>query len=131
MAIVGAFFAFAPESEPGFGQTELPSGSIVVGEPTDSTQVTVAAELSAPGYITVHESMGAAPGNTIATSSYLESPVYHQLTLFTDPEMTPGLNYIILLHADDGDRVFDLNNDSAVIVDGEVVRADFTVEDSK
>jgi len=134
LAIIGAFFKLVPDSaevQPSFGQTELSGGSMTVVEPTDVTQVTLSAELVAPGFITVHESMGGAPGETIAVSGYLEALSYGQITLFTDTAMTPGLDYIALLHVDDNDRVFDLENDQVVTVNGEVVRVDFVIPDSE
>lgn len=131
LACFGLFLSKSPEEAPGFGQTELAGGSIEVVEPTDTTQVTVKTEFFASGFLTVHESMGSAPGNTIGVSRYIEPAMYNQLTIFTDTEMIPGNNYIILMHVDDGDKSFDLRADTAVTVNGEVVRADFEVPSSE
>lgn len=124
LAIVGLFFAFAKDAEPSFGPEEIESGSIQVEDQYELDQVALHVETSEPGFVTIHESMGEAPGQTIGVSDYLE-PGAHDITIPLTVDMTLGLTYITILHVDDGNKIFNLREDMAAMVDDEVIRPSF------
>ena len=124
LAILGAFFVFAPDAELDFGPVEIEYGSVEVPDQYILEQVDLKLESSEPGFVTIHESMDIAPGETIGVSDYFE-PGVHYPTIALTKAMSPGSTYIAILHVDDGDQEFNLDDDGAAMVDGEVVRPSF------
>ena len=126
VALLAAFFIFADEApelsyapvDVGGGSLEVPSGQ------TSLTEVSVNANLARAGFVTIHRSVGPAPGPVMGTSSLL--PEGEQTSIIKiNGEMIPGYTYIALLHVDNGDGVFVATDDMPVQVDGTVVRVDF------
>lgn len=130
IAGLGVFFLFAPSApEIAFGPIEV-TGSSVTALATKDSEVVVAGNVVRDGFITIHESIGGAPGTLIGTSALL-----HASAAATDviPVTTPliaGSDYVALLHVDNGDGVFVVADDMPVTSDGKSVRADFTFSPS-
>lgn len=125
--LLGAFLFFAPEKPLPYAPVDVGGGSIDVQDQGNLDYATLAAELAAPGFITIHQALGEAPGPVVGVSDYLEVGVYDEINIQIPEAMTPGLTYITLLHADDGDSIFDIQKDMPVMVDEEVVRPSFDV----
>lgn len=127
LGALGAFFFYAPQTEElSYHPIDVGGGSITVeNQPDDLSTVTLDAYLAAPGWITIHESLSNAPAAIIGTSTYLEVGDHPGLVIQLSQPMSPGARYITLLHADNGDKVFVVNDDLPVEVNGEVVRPSF------
>lgn len=129
LLLIGGYIFLAPPvsdtAELAYYPVDLASGSITVEDQNDVTFVRLQAELSEPGWITIHESMSGAPATVIGTSGYLEAGVYDEIVIPVYPDMLPGYRYITLLHVDNGDKVFVIEEDFPVRVNGEVIRPDF------
>lgn len=124
--LLGLYFAFSePVSEISYHPIDVGGGAITVEDQNQLDVVYVSAELVAPGFITIHESMSGAPAAIIGTSEYLETGRYEELEIQLETEMMPGFRYITLLHADNGDTIYVTNDDLPVMVDEVVVRPDF------
>lgn len=124
LAILGLFFAYAPEATPDFGPLEIEYGSIEVEDQYDLDQVSLLVDSSEPGFVVVYSSMGDAPGAAIGNSDYFEAGT-HDLDIALTESMIPTQKYITILHIDNGDEKFVLEDDKAARVDGEVVRPHF------
>lgn len=107
---------------------DVGGGSITVADQESLNTVTLSADLTAPGFITIHEALGRSPADIIGTSEYLEAGEHNDLVIHLDEEMLPGFMYITLLHADDGDKSYETMKDLPVKVNEEVVRPDFVAE---
>ncbi|EKD47075.1 MAG: hypothetical protein ACD_66C00236G0001 [uncultured bacterium] len=127
LAGFGLFLAYSPQAEPAFGPVELSGGSIMVEDQVSEEEIFLAVELVEPGFVSVHEAMGDAPGAMVAASELLPAGSYDRLLLTPVAPLMPGQIYITILHMDDGDGLFDLKLDKAVSVDGAVVRPSFKV----
>jgi len=126
IVLLGVYFLLSkPAPELTYKPVELSGGLIMVEDQDAIDEVTLDAELTEPGWITIHFSMSGAPAEIVGTSRYLEAGVYDDLIVDLDEEMQPGWRYIALLHVDDGDRQFDIQKDLPVSVNGEVVRPSF------
>jgi hypothetical protein len=123
---LGSFFVFAPKaSEITYKPVDVGGGSIIVENQEQYDSVILDAELAAPGWITIHESLSGAPAAVIGTSKYLEVGLHQNLSILLTESMFPGYKYITLLHVDNGDGVFIGEEDYPVKVNEEVVRPDF------
>lgn len=126
VVLLGSYFLFSqPANELTYKPVELEGGSIAVEDQNVTDTVTLDAELSEPGWITIHFSMSGAPAEVVGTSQYLDAGIYNDLVITLDEDMTPGWRYIALLHVDNGDGVFTIDQDLPVSVGGEVVRSSF------
>lgn len=125
VAGLGALFAFAPKS-PVYAPVEL-TGSTMTATSTADYRVDAWVTLKQPGFVTIHESIGGAPGPVAATSMYLETTSVVS-SIAVDPPLNVGAPYVALLHVDNGDGVFVMEEDLPVMSDGRVVRSDFAVE---
>ena len=126
LLIIGAFFVFAPEGkELSYGPVEVAGSAILATAPSDG-EVDVTAMIVKPGFITVHKSIGGAPGPVIGSSGYLDVGANQQVTMMTTELMDPATPYVALLHVDNGDRRFVAVEDMPVTSNGASVRADFT-----
>ncbi|RMD52303.1 hypothetical protein D6827_00265 [Candidatus Parcubacteria bacterium] len=124
--IVALIVFWAPEKGPAYAPVDVGGGSISVTDQPASDSVVLNAELAAPGFITVHSAIGDAPGPIIGVSDYLPVGKYDNLQIPLSESLRPNFRYITLLHADNGDQVFVIDDDLPVMVDGAVVRPDFT-----
>ncbi|MDP2631914.1 MAG: hypothetical protein Q8P30_04090 [Candidatus Uhrbacteria bacterium] len=130
VAALGSYFMFAPEApQLDYVPIDVGGGSITVEDQDQIDFVMLSTELVAPGFITIHETLATggagAPAAIVGTSDYLDIGVYENLKINLTEEMLPGYRYIALLHADNGDGIFVVNDDLPVEVDGTVVRPDF------
>lgn len=123
----GALFAFAPQT-PVYAPVEL-TGSTMTATSTADYRVDAWVTLKQPGFVTIHESIGGAPGPVVATSMYLETTSVVS-SIAVDPALNVGAPYVALLHVDNGDGEFVMEEDMPVMSDGVVVRSDFTVEEA-
>lgn len=123
LVAIGAFFLFAPNGpELSYGPVEL-LGSKITATVANGAEVDTTATLIKPGYITVHESIGEAPGPVIGVSGYIEVGEDVSVKVMLSQPMTAGLTYIALLHVDNGDEHFVITDDMPVTNGGESVRA--------
>lgn len=126
IGVLGLFFVLAPEApEVDFGPVDVGGGSLEVLQSPSMTTVVFSAELAKPGFVSIHESVGPAPGPVIGVSSLTTAGEHADQTIALREPMTPGLTYIALLHVDDGDAVYESSEDMPVKTDGAVVRVDF------
>lgn len=116
---------FSPKKTPDFGPVDVGGGSIIVFDQSRTNIVELNVDLAVPGFVSIHEAMGEAPGKVMGVSDYLTTGSYGGINIFLSEEMILGNTYIALLHADDGDGMFDIQKDMPVEVNGEVVRPDF------
>jgi hypothetical protein len=104
---------------------DVGGGALVIEDQDTLTSVRVSVTLVAPGFVTLHESLGGAPATIIGMSDYLPVGMYPEVEIVLTKEMKPDHQYIGLLHADNGDRAFVVTDDMPVKVNEEVVRANF------
>ena len=129
IALFAFIFWLAPEApELSYAPIDVGGGSIAVPAQTNTNTVTFSADLKKAGFVTIHESVGPAPGEIIGTSSYLPEGETVDAIIPLSTAMVPGLTYVALLHVDDGDGVYDTLKDMPVKTDGSVVRVDFKTE---
>ncbi|MBU0613764.1 hypothetical protein KJ766_00560 [Patescibacteria group bacterium] len=130
---MGLFFRFAQRAEVEFAYRpiEVEGSSVTVENQTKPDKVVLGAILPSSGFITVHESLSGAPAEVIGVSEFIESGIYGGYIIDLSQNMIEGSRYITLLHLDDGDGIFDMNNDLPVMSGGAVVRPDFVFTGEK
>ncbi len=122
---LGAFFLFAQNApQLAYGPVEI-AGSTIAAVASGDGEVEVTATLVEPGFVTVHRSIGGAPGPIIGSSGYIESGFDVAMTLLLSELMETGMTYVALLHVDNGDEQFVAADDMPVTSGGASVRADF------
>lgn len=132
VTVLGVYFLAVPRpTELTYVPVEVAVGSITVSDQSDLNQVVLEqVELSDGGFVTIHETLtaagGGAPAAIIGTSAYLEPGVHENVGINLTQEMLPGYPYITLLHVDNGDQSYETNEDLPAMVNGEVVRPNFT-----
>ncbi|MFA6131193.1 MAG: hypothetical protein WC730_02955 [Patescibacteria group bacterium] len=121
------YFNYAPpaDDELDYHPVDVGGGSLTIADQDQTNLVVFGATLAAPGFVTIHESMSGAPAAVIGTSEYLPAGTHEMVVISLDEFMTPGYSYIALLHADNGDEAFVMEEDFPVIVDGTVVKTSF------
>lgn len=121
----GALIAFAPKSSGlAYAPVEV-TGSLMGTVNVESmTSVQLAFTLKKPGFITLHEAVGDAPGPVIFTSPYMDEYSTSARFALTTP-LLAGMSYVALLHVDNGDQTFVIAEDLPVMSNGAVVRQDF------
>lgn len=124
LAIIGVFFMLSEDSISDFGPVEIEYGSINVDDQYDLSQVYLNVESAESGFVVVYESMGGAPGAELGVSEYFTQGS-HELTIDLASAMIPNYSYITILHIDDGDQKFDVQDDHAAMVEDTVVRPSF------
>src|SRR3989339_1774157 len=123
--IIGLFFLTDTDRSPTYAPVDVGGGEIRVSDQKLIDIVSLSVDLSAPGFISIHKSIGEAPGKVIGVSNYLIVGSYGGIIIVLQEMMTEGETYIALLHVDDGDGLFDIQKDLPVQVNGEVVRPSF------
>lgn len=122
---LGAFFLFAQNApQLTYGPVEI-AGSTIAAAASGDGEVEVTATLVEPGFVTIHQSIGGAPGPIIGSSGYIESGTDVAMTLILSELMETGTTYVALLHVDNGDKRFVTEDDMPVTSGGTSVRADF------
>ncbi len=125
---LGYLFFLAPVSETGYRQVEVTGSEMTATAGPNLSYVDVDATIVQGAFVTIHESMGSAPGTIIGTSRYYEPGIYSNLSTNVTSLLQAGSTYIALLHVDDGDKVFVVDKDLPVTSNGQVVRWDFVAE---
>jgi hypothetical protein len=124
---IGAFFLFAKQApELAYGPVEATGTSVQFDSSISDEAVKFTVTTVRTGYITVHESIGGAPGPIIGVSSLLPVASTALVTIDLTKPMTPSMPYIALMHVDNGDGTFVIADDMPVTNNGASVRADFT-----
>jgi len=131
--IAGIALVKAPKTAPtsGYVPVDVGGGSIIVEDQESLDKVILSAELVEAGFVTIHESMGAAPARIVGISEYLPIGNHENVVIDLDIPMKGGYKYITILHVDNGDHVYVTNDDLPVMVDGAVVRPDFMAQPEK
>ncbi len=123
---MGAFLFFAQQApQTSYGPVEI-AGSVVAAVPTSSLEVTVSGTIVKSGFITIHQAMGTAPGDIVGVSSLLPAGVLSDTVIHLTKPMVYAGPYVALLHVDNGDGTFVVNDDMPVTNSGATVRADFS-----
>ncbi|PIQ67266.1 hypothetical protein COY25_00970 [Candidatus Uhrbacteria bacterium CG_4_10_14_0_2_um_filter_41_7] len=128
--VAAGFFFLSSSNEKvlPYRPVDVGGGLITVSDQNTLNTVTLSASLAAPGFITIHEALGRSPADIIGTSEYLEAGEHSDIVINLEQEMLPGYMYITLLHADNGDKVYETMKDLPVKVNEEVVRPDFIAQ---
>ncbi len=122
---IGTFFFFAkPAPELSYGPIEV-AGSSIAATAVGDAEVDIIAAVQRSGFVSIHESVGGAPGPIIGYSGLISVGSNVSVTILTSQLMTPGLPYVALLHVDNGDGTFIIKDDMPVTSNGVSVRADF------
>lgn len=126
LAGLGTFLFLSPkDSNISYQPVDVGGGSLSAPEQTSLETVSLSATLAAPGWVTIHQSIGAAPAAIIGTSDYLPAGTYDNLVIKLTEPMLPDYKFIALLHVDDGDQIFASHTDLPVKFNDAVVRVDF------
>lgn len=129
LAIIGLCYLFfvaeqAPRTdELGYVPVEVDGAQLLEAYAPSLEAMNVVVDIPVPTFVTVHEAIGAAPGPIIGQSGYME-PGKRMTSMAMRPLLTPGKTYIVLVHKDDGDSIFDIEKDLPVMNAGAVLRAD-------
>lgn len=121
---IGIFFAYAPKApRDGYVPVEVTGSSVsVVATPEEGRAVQVSAEIKKPGFVTIHEAIGDAPGPIIGHSPLLTVGSHSNLTIETTEPLFPPYEYFVLLFVDDGDSVYEAGIDLPVMSEGQVIK---------
>ena len=119
VAFVATIYAASQQAAPvpTSDGTALPQGSMLrIGEnaiyvaeqpPGSNVNVSVAT-IGAPGYVVIHEvEQNDKPGAIIGASALLTSGEHTDIVIKTSQPLTNDQSYIAMLHADNGNGVFD------------------------
>lgn len=127
IAAIGLFLYFAKSApELSYGPVEVAGSKIAAAAPGDG-EVDITVTLIKPGFITIHKSMGGAPGPIIGSSGLIAVGENTLVTILTSELMEAGLTYVALLHVDNGDEKLVISQDMPVTSNGASVRADFKI----
>lgn len=120
---LGAFFVYAPQApQEIYAPVEITGSSLSTGTVVDEHTVQVSAELKQPGFVTVHQAVGAAPGPLVGQTDLLAPGSYPELHVPTTAALQPPGEYLLLLFVDNGNHVFEPGIDLPVMSDGQVVK---------
>jgi hypothetical protein len=123
---LGALFFIAPAKPSAYTAVDVPGSTLAIYSGASwATMQLFTVNLVQDGFITIHEAIGSAPGPVIAASGILDHGFHDGTGVRLTTPLTPGQNYIALLHVDNGDQVFVVADDLPVSVDGQVLRVDF------
>ncbi len=127
IGLMAGFFIFAKNvPQLTYGPVEVAGSSLSVSSVPSDMEVDVETTVIKPGFITIHESIGGAPGPMVGTSSVIATGSNQSIKVSLSKPMTPLMPYIALMHVDNGDGEFVGLDDAPVMSDGKSVRADFT-----
>jgi hypothetical protein len=131
LVFLAALFVFAPRrSEIAFVPEEVP-GSTLVLVSADESRVVIDAVLGKPGFITLHQLIGNAPGPIVATSELLSEGIHSGFELFPSGALSVQDSYVLLMVVDDGDGVYEVGVDRPVMVQGQVIRVPVSLSAEK
>lgn len=123
-----AFMFFAADTasngdDLGYVPVEVPGAQMLEAYAASSEAMNVVVDIPVVSWVTVHAAIGEAPGPVIGQSGYI-APGRLMTSMRIEPLMVSGVTYIVLVHSDDGDGLFDITKDLPISVDGAVLRAD-------
>lgn len=130
LAGLGLFFAYAPKTSTNqntFLPVEITGSSVTVGTQTGEQALRVSAEIVQPGFVTVHQALGQAPGPVVGQSPLLSVGRHLNLVVTTTELLLPGSQYFVLLFVDDGDGIYQTGVDLPVMSDGQVIKQTFSL----
>ncbi len=130
LAGLGLFFAYAPKTSTNqntFLPVEITGSSVTVGTQTGEHALRVSAEIVQPGFVTVHQALGQAPGPVVGQSPLLSVGRHLNLVVTTTELLLPGSQYFVLLFVDDGDGIYQTGVDLPVMSDGQVIKQTFSL----
>ncbi|NBS70521.1 hypothetical protein EBT31_16650 [bacterium] len=128
LGALAALFVFSPERrEIIFQPLEVPGSALVLVE-ARKEGVIVDAVLGKPGFVTLHQRIGDAPGPLVATSSLLAEGIHSAFALSATGGLQELDSYVLLMVADDGDGVYEAGVDLPVMVNGTVIRVPVVLE---
>lgn len=111
VALVGAYLMMGGEdtaSNP--TPVQLVNNLVINDQNPDSVAVLVArASLDVPGYVVIHDNDNGNPGKIIGVSKLLTPDEYTNLSVIAP--LKPGNVYFGMLHADDGNGLYDVKTD--------------------
>ncbi len=127
LAALGYVFFFANTApsggDLGYVPVDVPGAQMLESYAASTEAMNVTVDIPVGSWVTVHAAIGEAPGPIIGQSGFI--PAGRMMTsMKISPLMTSGTTYIVLVHKDDGDGLFDINKDLPISVDGNVMRAD-------
>lgn len=127
IVVIASFFMFArPAQELSYAPVEIAGSSIAATAPGDG-EVDITVTLVKPGFVTIHKSIGGAPGPIIGSTGLINAGENFSVSILTSEAMEVGLTYIALLHVDNEDGKLIISQDMPVTSNGVSVRADFNV----
>lgn len=122
---LAAFFVFAPKSSPtSYAPQDIGGSLLYISSGSTLDALHFDATLAKPGFITIHQAVGPAPGPIAGVSSLIEAGTYEDFAVPVS-SLTPSGGYVALLFVDNGDGVFVSGEDMPVSSEGRVVRVDF------
>jgi hypothetical protein len=126
---IALFFAYAPKAPPAdiYAPVELTGSSITLGGKTGEQAITLSAEVKEPGFVSVHQAFGEAPGPVVGHSPLLTAGTHTDFTVETTEPLFPPNEYFLLLIKDDGDGIYEAGIDLPVMSGGEVVKQRLTL----
>lgn len=125
IVMIGLFLYFAKSApELSYGPVEIPGSALSVTTPAEY-ETKILATLVKPGFVTLHRSIGGAPGPIVGVSNFLNSGENIDVNIKLTAEMTKDEQFVLLLHVDNGDETFVVADDMPVTSNGESVRANF------
>ena len=126
LGLLGFLLFYTPDvPELGYRPVDVGGGSITIEDQDQLDFVVFDTSLAKSGFVTIHRTISDAPAEIIGVTNYLEKGDYEDLRVDLDGEMLPGYRYAALLHVDNGDGEYFIDDDLPVMTDGEVVRPYF------
>lgn len=110
---VGDSTLFVTDQEPG---EDLNLNSIVLRE---------------GGYVAIHQDANGAPGNIIGTTEFLPEGEHENIDISLDREVGAGETLYAMIHTDDGDQVFNADQDDPLMDNGAPVMVSFMIIDEE
>ena len=125
---IGMFLYLAKSApELSYGPVEIAGSAIAATAPGDG-EVDIVVTLIKPVFITIHRTIGSAPGPIIGSSGLISAGENVSVTILVTEQMDAGSPYIALLHVDNDDGKLVIPQDMPVTSNGASVRSDFSYE---
>ncbi len=106
---------------------KLGANAVVVHEQLLDNAVLVSAlNLEKGGFVIIHKDAGGKPGDIIGVSRWFAAGNYANEEIGTTENLQADSTYYAMLHADDGDGVFDPKRDGAVMSGNDAMMAVFS-----
>lgn len=131
LAGIAVFLVLAPTApEVIYAPVEVTGSSVTIPLATDSLEggaggereVRLSAEIKRPGFLTVHQAIGEAPGPVVGQSALLSPGSHPDLIIKTTEPMLSQGGYFALLFVDDGDGTYEPGIDLPVMSEGKIIK---------